>query len=64
MSHELATLFAAGLIYLILLFLVAGMLEGFARQLVTDMGARYAIGGGALALWIAFFARAGRGHGR
>lgn len=34
---------------------VAGMLEGFARQLVTGDVARYAIGLGMLALWLGFF---------
>jgi uncharacterized membrane protein SpoIIM required for sporulation len=50
------------------LFLVAALLEGFARQLVTDSVWRAAIAVVALACWVAYFARAGRatsvGRGR
>ena len=42
------------------LFLVAALLEGFARQLVTDSVWRAAIAVVALACWVAYFARAGR----
>ena len=45
------------------LFLVAGLLESFARQLVVDTTLRYAIGGGALLLWGVWFLAAGRGRG-
>lgn len=45
------------------MFLVAGLLESFARQLVTDTALRYAIGGGALLLWGLYFLGAGRGRG-
>ena len=34
---------------------VAGLLEGFARQLVTGTGARYAIAAAMLALWLGYF---------
>jgi uncharacterized membrane protein SpoIIM required for sporulation len=34
---------------------VAGLLEGFARQLVTATGARYTIAGVMLALWLGYF---------
>ncbi len=44
----------------ILLFFVAGLLEGFARQLVTDTGTRYLIGVGVLLWWAAYFLFAGR----
>lgn len=44
----------------VLMLFVAGLLEGFARQLVTDMTARYLIGGGMLAFWLTYFALGGR----
>jgi uncharacterized membrane protein SpoIIM required for sporulation len=34
---------------------VAGLLEGFGRQLITDDGARYAIGGAMLLVWCLYF---------
>jgi len=48
------------MIGVILMLLVAGLLEGFARQLVIDDSARLAIGGGMLALWIVYFSFGGR----
>jgi uncharacterized membrane protein SpoIIM required for sporulation len=39
---------------------VAAILEGFGRQLITDIGARIVIGWGVGALWLAWFALAGR----
>ncbi len=48
------------MIGVILMLLVAGLLEGFARQLITDDTARLAIGGGMLALWTLYFAFGGR----
>ena len=39
----------------IVMLLVAGLLEGFGRQLVTDDLARYAIGGAMLAGWLLYF---------
>jgi len=39
----------------VLMLIVAAMLEGFARQLVTDMSSRFTIGGAMLALWCAYF---------
>jgi len=48
----------------VLMLFVAGLLEGFARQLVTDVAARYAIGGAMLAFWLTYFALAGRGAHR
>lgn len=44
-----------------LMLLVAGLLEGFARQLITDINARIIIGWGIGALWLAWFVFAGRG---
>ncbi len=38
----------------VMLFL-AGLLEGFGRQLIGDMVARYAVGGAMLVLWLAYF---------
>ncbi|WP_286829049.1 MULTISPECIES: stage II sporulation protein M [Kordiimonas] len=46
----------------ILMFLVAGLLEGFARQLVTSDASRYAIGLGFLVMWAVYFL--GMGHNR
>jgi len=46
----------------VLMFLVAALLEGFARQLVTDMTTRYLIGTTAAVLWAAYFILAGRGR--
>lgn len=48
------------MIGVILMLLVAGLLEGFARQLVTDDSARLAIGGAMLALWTLYFGFGGR----
>ncbi|MGQ0660376.1 stage II sporulation protein M [Sphingosinicella sp.] len=39
----------------VVMLLVAGLLEGFGRQLITDDLARYAIGGGMLAFWLLYF---------
>ena len=39
---------------------VAALLEGFARQLVQDLGLRLAVGWGAGALWLAWILAAGR----
>jgi uncharacterized membrane protein SpoIIM required for sporulation len=44
----------------VLMLLVAGLLEGFGRQLVTSDALRYAIGGGMLLLWLGFFYLPGR----
>jgi uncharacterized membrane protein SpoIIM required for sporulation len=48
----------------IMMLFVAAILEGFVRQLVTDLNARFLIGAAFLALWFAYFAFAGRRHGR
>lgn len=39
----------------ILMLLVAGLLEGFGRQLITDTVTRYAIGTTMLVLWLAYY---------
>jgi uncharacterized membrane protein SpoIIM required for sporulation len=44
----------------IVMLLVAGLLEGFGRQLVQDPGLRYVIGGVMLLLWLSYFMMAGR----
>lgn len=38
------------------MMIIAGLLEGYARQLVEDTGTRFAIGGTMLAFWIIYFA--------
>lgn len=39
----------------IVMLICAGLLEGFARQLIQSTGTRYAIGYGILALWLTYF---------
>lgn len=39
----------------IVMLICAGLLEGFARQLIQSTGMRYAIGYGVLALWLTYF---------
>ncbi|WP_340587377.1 stage II sporulation protein M [Erythrobacter alti] len=39
-----------------IMLIVAGLLEGYARQLVGDTASRLTIGGGMLAFWIIYFA--------
>jgi uncharacterized membrane protein SpoIIM required for sporulation len=48
------------MIGVVLMLLVAGLLEGFARQLIVDDFARYAIAALMLAIWIAYFSLVGR----
>jgi len=43
-----------------LMLLAAGLLEGFARQLIVDTEIRLLIGWSAGALWLAWFLLAGR----
>ena len=50
----------AAIIGVMIMLLFAGLLEGFARQLIADTGARLLIGGTMLALWLAYFVWAGR----
>ncbi len=42
------------------LFFVASLLEGFARQLITDMTERYLVAAGALIWWALYFLRRGK----
>lgn len=46
----------------VMMLFVAGLLEGFARQLVTDITTRYAIGGVMLTFWLTYFTLGGRGQ--
>ena len=48
------------MIGVVIMLLVAGLLEGFARQLITADAARYAIAATMFAIWVAYFALAGR----
>ncbi len=45
----------AAMIGVILMLLVAGLLEGFGRQMIQSTALRYAVGGTMLALWLAYF---------
>lgn len=56
-SGRTAAVLVLGAVFMLL---VAAVLEGFGRQLVTDTGVRFGIGGGMLAAWCAYFALAGR----
>lgn len=44
----------------VIMLVIAGLLEAFARQLIEPTPARFAIGGAMLALWLAYFGFAGR----
>jgi uncharacterized membrane protein SpoIIM required for sporulation len=46
---------ATAMIGVVFMLCVAGLLEGFGRQLITSDPARYAIGGGMFALWLLFY---------
>jgi len=48
----------------VLMLMVAGMLEGFARQLIDDTTARLTLGWSVLALWLAYFFAFRRTPGR
>jgi uncharacterized membrane protein SpoIIM required for sporulation len=45
----------AAMIGVILMLLVAGLLEGFGRQMIQSTALRYTVGGVMLALWLAFY---------
>lgn len=55
-----AALLVAGAVAM---FFVAALIEGIFRQVVHDVAARFAVAGGTLAMWGAYFALAGRGDG-
>lgn len=46
------------------MFLVAGLIEGFFRQLVHDVAVRWSLAATTLAFWIWYFLAVGRGHER
>ena len=48
----------------ILMLLIAGLLEGIGRQLITDTATRFAIGGAMLIGWLAYFYAPRRGVAR
>lgn len=47
----------AAMIGVVLMLLVAGLLEGFARQLIQSTALRYTVGGIMLAFWLTYFYR-------
>ncbi len=52
-----AALVMAGVI---IMLIIAGLLEGFARQLIDNTARRYAVGGGMLLFWLVYFLLVGR----
>lgn len=48
------------MIGVVIMLLVAGLLEGFARQLITVDAVRFAIAAGMFALWVLYFTLGGR----
>jgi hypothetical protein len=44
----------------VLMLVVAGLLEGFARQLIQDTFRRLTVGGGMLGFWLLYFFAYGR----
>ncbi len=46
----------------VIMLLAAGLLEGFARQLITADAARFAIAAAMFALWVVYFTLGGRRH--
>ena len=57
LSGRAAAVVASGAV---LMFLIAGLIEGGLRQLIQPTGVRFAIAGVTLVLWIAYFTFAGR----
>lgn len=51
---------AVVMVGVVLMLIVAALLEGYVRQLVTDTFSRTIIGGSIGVLWLAYFARSGR----
>ena len=48
----------------IIMLICAGLLEGFARQLIDNTAGRFAVGGGMLLLWLIYFIGFGRDRRR
>ena len=46
---------AVVMVGVIIMLICAGLLEGFARQLITDTALRYLVGGGMLVFWLFYF---------
>ncbi|MEP5486705.1 MAG: stage II sporulation protein M, partial [Parasphingorhabdus sp.] len=44
----------------IVMLICAGLLEGFARQLIDNTAGRFAVGGSMLLLWLIYFVGFGR----
>jgi hypothetical protein len=42
------------------MLLIAGLLEGLGRQLITDTGTRLTIAGATLLIWFGYYATGGR----
>lgn len=55
---------AVVMVGVVIMLLLAGLLEGFGRQLIVDDGQRFAIGGVMLAFWLAYFYLPRRGARR
>lgn len=55
---------AVVMVGVVLMMIIAALLEGFVRQLVTDTPTRALIGGSMLVLWIAYFVLAGHGRSK
>ncbi|PTD24245.1 stage II sporulation protein M [Sphingomonas fennica] len=54
-AREAGRISATAMAGVVVMLMVAGLLEGIARQRIDANAARYAIGGGALLLWLAYF---------
>lgn len=54
-AQEAGTRAAQVMAGVVLMLVVAAMLEGFARQLIDDTGARLSVGLSMLVLWLAYF---------
>ena len=54
---------ATAMLGVTVMLVVAGLLEGVGRQLITATPVRFAIGGTMLTLWLAYFTIAGRARG-
>lgn len=53
---------ARAMVGVVVMLLLAGLLEGFGRQLITSDGLRFGIAGSILTLWLVYFSVSGRDH--
>lgn len=60
--QEAGTAGALVMVGVIIMLIMAAVLEGYGRQLITGTAARYTIGYGLLLFWIVYFVFAGRGQ--